>query len=132
MLNSPPILVYLAYKFSGDATENTKEARRMAITLMKHHLNWFVLLPHYAIDAMLDGTIDWGKYFNNFTEWRRTRAGMMSIAFVMRCDIMVLGCKPDYQNSHGVTWEHIVARVMNLSYRKDNPIKIITYKEAMK
>jgi len=130
--NKPPVLVYLAYKFSGKPTENTEKARQMAITLMKHRPDWFVILPHYAIDAMLDGVVDWGTNFDNFTAWRRTQAGMMSIAFLSKADIMVLGCEPTYKSSSGVTWEHVIAKVLNLSYRKKNPIKIITYKEAMK
>ena len=103
----------------------------MAIKLMKRHPSWFVIVPHYAIDAMLDGTVDWADASTNFTEWRRTRAGMMSIAFLSCANIMVLGCNPTYKNSSGVTWEHVIAQVMNLSYRKDNPLKIMTYKEAL-
>ena len=132
-MNSPPTFVYLAFAFSNDPTGNTKKAREMTITLMKKHPDWFVFCPHYAIDAMLDGIIDWtGMEEKDFGEWRRTQAGLMAAGFLSRCDIMVLGCDPNYGKSSGVTWENIIAKLLNISWRRNNPIKIITYEEAMK
>lgn len=131
--NSPPIIVYLAYAFSNNPTKNTAKAREMAIALMKKHPDWFIICPHVAIDVLLDGTLDWtqmGK--EDFSRWRRTQAGMMSLAFLTKVDIMVLGCEPSYGGSSGVTWEHIFVNVLNRSYRRNNPIKIMTYEEAMK
>ena len=123
-------MVYLAYKFTGNPTENTKQERKMAYELMKRHPDWTVLCPHYAIDSMLDGTVNWdGK--DNYTKWRRLQAGEMSLGFIDKTDILVLGCEPCYQQSAGVTWEYIFTKFLNKSYRKDNPIKIMTYKEAL-
>lgn len=134
-MSQPITLVYLAYKFSYDATKSTKEAREMAIALMKKHPDWIVISPHYAVDVMLDGKMSWGKEdfeLWNEDDWRRIQAGLMAAGFLSRADIMVLGCKPLYSESHGVTWEYIIANMLNYSYRKDNPIKIMTYEEVMK
>jgi hypothetical protein len=131
-MNGKPIMAYLAYKFSGNPTENTKMARQMALKLMKIHPDWFVIVPHFAVDGMLDGTVNWNDKTSNFTRWRRNRAGMMSVAFLSNADILVLGCEPTYKQSSGVTWEHIITQVLNLSYRRDNPIKIIKYEVAVK
>jgi len=132
-MNKPPTVVYLAYAFSSNPTKNTKKARDMAIKLMRKHKDWFVICPHIAIDTLLDGTLDWTHMgTEDFSRWRRTQAGMMSLAFLSKADILVLGCEPTYGGSSGVTWEHIFAQVSNRSYRKDNPIIIMTYKEAMK
>ena len=132
-MNEAPIVVYFAYMFSSNPTENTKKARDMVIKLMKKHPEWFVICPHIAIDVLLDGTLDWtGMGSKDFSRWRRTQAGMMSLAFLSKSDIMVLGCEPSYGGSSGVTWEHIFANVLNRSWRKDNPIIIMTYEEAMK
>ena len=128
-MNSP-IVVYLAYKFTYNPTKNTAKARRMAIKIMKRHPDWFVIVPHYTCDAMLDGKVTWNKD-SNFSEWRRSQAGKMSLAFISKCDILVLGCKPNYKQSSGVTWEYLFVNIINDSYRKDNPIKVITYKEAL-
>lgn len=132
-MNSPPILAYLAFSFSNDPTGNTEKARKMAIALMKKHPDWFVLCPHYAVDALLDGTIDWsGMKGEDFGDWRRTQAGLMAAGFMSRCEIFVLGCNPRYKSSSGVTWENIIAKLLNMSWRRDNPIKVMTYEEAMK
>lgn len=130
---SEPTMVYLAYAFSNNPTENTKKAREMAIALMKRHPDWFVLSPHFAVDALLDGTVDWSNMGpNDFSKWRRTQAGLMALAFISVCHIIVLGCEPTYEVSHGVTWEHIVTNLLNKSWRKKNQIRIITYEEAMR
>ena len=133
-MNNSPILVYLAYKFSYNATQSTKEARDMAITLMRKHPDWIILSPHYAVDVLLDGKLEWGeedlKKWNT-DDWRRFQAGFMAAGFLSRCDIMVLGCEPRYSESHGVTWEFIIANMLNVSWRKDNPIKIMKYEEAL-
>ena len=132
-MNSPPILVYLAYAFSNDPTNNTKKAREMALSLMKKHPDWFIISPHYAVDALLDGTVDWtGMGEKDFGKWRRTQAGLMAAGFMSRCDIIVLGCNPNYGASSGVTWENIIAKLLNMSWRRDDNIKIITYQEAIK
>lgn len=131
--NKPPILVYLAYAFSNSPTKNTKKAREMALALMKRHADWFILSPHFAVDALLDGTLDWTSMKKeDFSQWRRTQAGLMAVGFLSRCDILVLGCDPTYGKSHGVTWEHIVTQLLNRSWRRLNPIKIMTYEEAMR
>jgi len=127
-----PIVAYLAYKFSYDPTKNTAEARKMAINIMKKHPDWFVIVPHYTCDAMLDGTVNWRKHWSNFDKWRRLQAGKMSFAFLSKCDMLILGCEPEYSESHGVTWEYIFTQILNASYRKDNPIKVIRYEEALK
>jgi len=129
-MSKPPTLVYLAYKFSNNPTKNTEEARNMAISLMKKHHDWFVFVPHYAVDAMLDGTIKWTENME-FSKWRRTQAGMMCFAFLPKMDIIVFGCDPAYGESCGVTWENIFVKVLNQSWRKDNPIKTMSYNEAM-
>lgn len=132
-MNSPPTLVYLAFAFSNDPTGNTKKAREMAIKLMKKHPDWLVLSPHFAVDAMLDGTVDWtGMREEDFGEWRRTQAGLMAAGFMSRSDIIVLGCNPNYGKSSGVTWENIIALLLNMSWRRDNNIRIMTYEEAIK
>ena len=135
IINRPPILVYLSYKFSGNPTKNTERARDMSMKLMKKHPDWFVFCPHYSIDALLDGKVIWEEkdkeVWDKDDAWRRFQAGYMSAGFLLRCDIMVLGCEPIYSESHGVTWETIIANVINVSYRRNNPIEIITYKEAM-
>lgn len=132
-MNSPPTFVYLAFSFSNSPTDNTKKAREMVIELMKKHPDWLVFCPHYAIDALLDGKIDWtGMKEKDFSQWRRTQAGLMAAGFMSRSNILVLGCNPTYGVSSGVTWEHIIAKLLNMSWRRDNPIKIITYEEAIK
>ena len=131
--NTPPILVYLAYKFSRNPTENTKEARDMAIALMKKHPDWLIICPHYAVDALLDGTVNWdGMNENDFGEWRRNQAGLMAAGLMSRCNIVVLGCPPTYEESSGVTWEHIIIQLLNNSWKRNDQIKIMTYEEAMK
>jgi len=122
----PPTLVYLAFAFSGDPTENTKKAREMALILMTEHPDWFVIVPHYTVDALLDGTLDWRSMTEkDFSQERRRLGGVGSLAFVYRCDILILGCDPTYGKSSGVTWEWISAQLLNQSYRKDNPIEIL-------
>lgn len=133
-MSKPPTLVYLAYAFSSNPTRNTKEAREMAIALMKKHPDWIIICPHYAVDALLDGTIDWARKLGekDFTKWRRTQAGLMAAGILSRCDIMVLGCEPTYNVSSGVTWENIISILLSISWRRENPIKVMTYEEAMK
>lgn len=131
-MNCGPKMAYLAFAFSGNPTENTRREREMALKIMKVHPDWFVFSPHYAIDGLLDGRVNWGRAKSNFTQERRIRAGMMSLAFLYRTDIMILGCEPTYKDSPGVTWEYVSVRVWNESFRKDNPIKIITLEEALK
>jgi hypothetical protein len=125
-------MVYLAFAFSGNPTENTRKEREMALKLMDIHPDWFILSPHFAIDVLLDGCLDWGKRKSNFTQERRIKAGMMCLAFLFKSDIMILGCEPTYKESPGVTWEYVIVRLWNESFRRDNPIKIITLKEALK
>jgi len=130
--NKPPTLVYLAYKFSNSPTENTKKARKMAINLMKKYPNWIIVSPHFAVDALLDGVVDWTHMKDeDFSQWRRIQAGYMAACFLSRCDIMILGCKPTYTESSGVTWEYIIVKMLNSSWRKNKPIKVMTYDEAM-
>jgi len=126
-MNHPPKLVYLAFAFSGDPTENTKKVREMALILMVEHPDWFIFVPHYAVDALLDGTINWeGRDIEkDFNQERRQLGGIRSLAWVYRCDILILGCDPTYGKSSGVTWEWISAQLLNQSYRKDNPIEIM-------
>ena len=132
-MNSPPTFVYLSFAFSNDPTGNTKKAREMTIALIKKHPDWLVFCPHYSIDAMLDGKVDWtGMKEKDFGEWRRTQAGLMAAGFLSRADIIVLGCNPTYGASSGVTWEYIIAKLLNISWRQDNQIKIMTYGDAMK
>ena len=123
-MSHPPTLVYLAFEFSRNPTENTKKAREMALILMVEHPDWFIFSPHYAVDVLLDGTCEWDKNFE-FSEWRRGQAGSMCLGFLFRTDILILGCDPNYGKSTGVTWEWITARVLNQSYRKDNQIEIL-------
>lgn len=132
MKNHPPRIVYLAYKFSRDPTKNTQEARTMALELMKRHNDWFIIVPHYAVDALLDGTLDWKGQESNFDEWRRTKAGMMCLAFLTKADIVILGCEPVYEKSSGVTWEYTFLQMLNQSYRRKHPIKVLTFEEAMR
>jgi hypothetical protein len=135
MKDNPPTLVYLAYKFSYNPTENTKEAREMALNLMKKHPDWIVFCPHFGIDVLLDGKMEWTEKdvgLWNQDDWRRMQAGLMAAGFLSRCDIMVLGCAPTYSESHGVTWEFIIANLLNRSYRRSNPIKIMHIHEAMR
>lgn len=129
-MNGEPILVYLAYKFSNDPTLNTKVARVMAIKIMEKHPNWFVIVPHFTVDAMLDGVVNWDKDFY-FSEQRRGQAGLMCIGILSRCNKVVLGCDPTYEHSSGVTWEWMFIRLLNMSYKKDNPIEVLTLKEAL-
>jgi len=129
-MNGEPILVYLSYKFSDSPTLNTKIARVMAIKIMENHPDWFVIVPHFAIDALLDGVVDWKKNFN-FSEWRRGQAGLMAIGLLSRCDKMILGCTPTYEHSAGVTWEWMFVRLLNMSYKKDKPIEILTMRDAI-
>jgi len=132
-LKEKPIMVYLAFSFTGSShglghpKYNTEKARRLAIEAMKVHPEWYVIVPHYAIDAMLDGTIEWDKK-KIWTKERRRRGGIMSLAFLSHCDILLLGCNPEYKVSHGVTWEWIFTNLINTSWRKDNPIQIIHIK----
>lgn len=126
-----PTLVYFAYKFSCDPTENTEKARLMSIELMKNHPDWIVICPHYTIDALFDGCVNWDEKkidVENLPVWKR---GYMGIGILSRCDIMVLGCPPTYKESAGVTWEFIFAKLLNDSWRKNNPIKIMTYEDAI-
>lgn len=125
-----PILVYLSYKFSNNPTLNTKVARLIAIEIMKKHPDWYVIVPHFAIDALLDGTVKW-EDGHKFDEWRRGQAGLMAIAFLSRCDKMILGCTPTYEHSAGVTWEWNFVKLLNTSWKKDNPIEIVELKDAM-
>lgn len=127
----PVKIAYLAFKFSGDPTGNTEQARQMAIQIMKKHPDWFVFVPHYAIDALLDGTIKW-KGKTNFSKWRRSQAGIMCIGFLTRSDILILGCEPTYENSSGVTWEFTFTSFFNQTFRKNSPLKIMSYEEAIK
>ena len=130
-----PRLAYLAFSFSGGPhgmgtpSDNLERARRIAKLIMLESPDIFVIVPHYAVDAMLDGTITW-KEKHEFGEWRRLQGGLMSLAFLARCDILILGCPPEYKYSHGVTWEWIFTQLLNRSYRKDNPIEIL-YAEDM-
>jgi hypothetical protein len=126
----PPTLVYLSYKFSNDPTFNTKVARLLALKIMEKHPEWYVLVPHFCVDAMLDGVVKWKEGFK-FSEWRRGRAGLMAIAFLSRCDKVILGCEPTYEQSAGVTWEWNFVKLLNSSWRKDNPIEIIHLKDAI-
>lgn len=135
-MNRPPKLAYFAYSFTGGkhgtgtASSNTKWAGQMAKKIMEKHPDVFVLVPHYAVDAMLDGTITWRR--KDWDERRRMYGGMMSLALVAKCDIFILGCPPEYKYSHGVTWEWVFVNLLNRSWRKDNPIKIVTLEEMMK
>lgn len=129
-MSHPPTLVYLAFLFSSDPTGNTKKAREMALILMNEHPDWLVISPHYAVDVLLDDTVSWEKN-QKFSDWRRGQAGFMALGFVFRCDILVLGCDPNYDKSTGVTWEWIAARLLNQSYRKDNPIEILYAKDLI-
>jgi len=129
-MNKTPIIAYLAFSFTGsfhgvgNPKVNTERARQMALAIMKVHPEWNIIVPHYAIDAMLDGTNKWDKV-ETFKESRRKKGGIMSLAFLSKADILILGCEPTYQVSHGVTWEYIFANLLNDSWRKDNSIKIV-------
>lgn len=123
-MSHPPKLVYLAFAFSSDPTGTTKKAREMALILMTEHPDWLIISPHFAVDVLLDGTLNWTKDFE-FSEWRRGQAGLMALGLMWRCDIIVLGCDPSYGKSSGVTWEWISARLLNQSYRKGTPIEIL-------
>jgi len=129
-MSHPPTLVYFAFAFSGDPTENTKKVREMTLILMKEHPDWFFIVPHYAVDVLLDGTCVWTKDFE-FSEWRRGQAGSTCIGLLYRCDKIILGCDPTYGKSSGVTWEWITVRVLNQSYRKDSPIEILFAKDLI-
>ena len=135
-MNYPPKLAYLAFAFTGGEhgigtpRVNSEKARQMAIAIMKDNPDWFVIVPHYSVDAMLDGTIIWEGQLD-FGKWRRSQGGLMSLAFLARADILILGCDPQYKYSHGVTWEWIFTQLLNRSYRKDNPIKIVYAKDLL-
>lgn len=124
-----PRIAYLAYSFTGGPhgagtpSDNLERARRMAKLIMIEFPDIFVIVPHYAVDAMLDGTITWEEK-HEFDEYRRMQGGLMSLALLSRVDMLILGCQPEYKYSHGVTWEWIFAQLLNRSYRKDNPIEI--------
>jgi len=128
-------LGYLAYKFSGDPTENTKIARDMALRIMQKHPDIWVIVPHFTVDGLLDGTVEWtGKTDKQckFTKERRLLGGLGSVMIISKIDILILGCEPEYAVSSGVTWEWVITHFLNRSYRKDNPIEITTYEEMVK
>lgn len=126
-----PIIVYLANPFTGHPAKNTKIERDMALALEAKHPGWYVIAPHFAVDALIDGTIDW-KGKSNFSQERRIRAGEKCLALIWKIDVLVLGCKPEYKYSAGVTWEYVFTALLNHGPRKDNPIKVMSYEEAMK
>jgi hypothetical protein len=131
-----PIMAYLAFSFSGSVhgmglpKSNTERARRLALAIMEEKPEWCVLVPHYAIDAMLDGTNKWAKG-TKFSEDRRKLGGIMSLNFLSNSDILILGCDPVYKISHGVTWEYVFANLLNESWRAKNPIEIIYAKDII-
>lgn len=132
-------LAYLAYSFtggvhgSGSPTENTERARKWALEIMKKHPDIYVIVPHYCVDAILDGTVTWDmRKLKEFSKERRKMGGMLSVMLVSRCDIFILGCPPEYKYSHGVTWEWVLVHTLNATTRKDNPIKIVTIEEMLK
>jgi hypothetical protein len=129
-MNHPPTLAYLAFAFSQDPTGCTKKAREMAITIMKEHPDWTVIVPHYTVDALLDGIVNWDKNMK-FSKWRRGQGAIMCLAILSHIDILILGCEPEYSSSSGVTWEWTHARLLNQSYRKDNPIEIFSIKDLI-
>ena len=46
------------------------------------------------------------------------------LGLIQECDTLVLVGKCEYSASPTMTWLYIIARVLNVSYRRDNPIKI--------
>ena len=127
--NSPTI-AYLAFAFSKNPTVMTQKAHLLALKIMEKRPDWFVLVPHFAVDAMLDGVVDWKKDYC-FDENRRMIGGLMSLAFLSNAHILILGIEPKYEYSSGVTWENIFVHLLNKSWRKNNPIQIVRVKDII-
>lgn len=125
-------LAYLAYKFSSDPIGNTVTACIIANKIMEKHPDIFVIVPHYAVDGVLDGIISYSyndkvnKWVTrNFSKERRIKGGLYSLALIEKVDMFILGCDPTYDSSAGVTWELVFVHFLNLSREKQIEIKTV-------
>ena len=72
---------YLAYPYRSDPQGNTMKVRRLALRLMKRHPTLFLIVPHFTVDNLLEGS--------KFHE----RAIDYCLALVEKADLLILGTK---------------------------------------
>ena len=112
-------LVYLSYPYKGDITKNTKNARILGQVLMRDHPDWFVIVPHTAIDGLI---FDHIPNSDQVTLLQHLQAIEYEYRVLELIDIFVIG-KPLGEESEGMIWE--LGYVNHLNNRRKKKIQVI-------
>jgi len=94
-------MAYLSYPYSDDPPGRIEEVKRLAHKIMEKHKELVLIVPHLAIDSIIEPFIDSDNWLF---------AGTWELELIARCDILILGCPLDYKVSPGMVWEWAFAK----------------------
>jgi len=112
-------LVYLSYPYKGDIAKNTRNARILGQVLMRDHPDWFVIVPHTAIDGLI---FDHIPNSDQVTLSQHLQAIEYEYRVLEIIDIFVIGT-PEGEESEGMIWE--LGYVNHLNNNRKKKIEII-------
>jgi len=102
-----PTIGYLAYPFFNNPEKNSEEVRYLALKLMEKYPNLFIIVPHFAVGALVLGEIPDRPSFSAEDNFN---AGVMELNILSKVDFFIIGKDLDYHESAGCCWEYIFCR----------------------
>jgi len=108
-------MAYLSYPYTDNPPVRIAEVTRIAHKIMEKHKDIVLIVPHLAIDSMIEPFIK-NKDYLFVAVWE--------LELIKRCDILILGCPLDYGLSPGMVWEWAYAKLLGK--------EIVEAKELMK
>jgi len=93
-------LAYMTYPLTGAPEKYTKEAKALALKILKARPDIVIVFAHVTVDSWIPPKL-------------MRRRILADIELIHRSDFIIEGKELDYEESAGAVWEHCIAMFNN-------------------